>query len=102
MMVGDVAGAPQPIAIVPLGADAARMAMKLAQDLREGGFYADLGYAGNMGKRMKRADKLGAVAAVILGDDELARGAATVRDMKSGEQAEVPLTSLREHLAKYR
>jgi histidyl-tRNA synthetase len=51
---------------------------------------------------MKRADKLGAVAAVILGDDELARGAATVRDMKSGEQAEVPLTSLREHLAKYR
>ena len=102
MMVGDVSGAPQPIAIVPLGADAARVAMKVAQDLREGGFYADLGYAGNMGKRMKRADKLGAVAAVILGDDELARDAATVRDMKSGEQAEVPLTSLREHLAKYR
>ena len=50
MMVGDVAGAPQPIAIVPLGADAARMAMKLAQDLREGGFYADLGLCREYGQ----------------------------------------------------
>ena len=99
---GDAAGAVRPIAVVPVGADAGRAAMKIAQSLREAGYHADLGYSGNMGKRMKRADKLNAIATVILGEDELARDAATVRDMQSGEQTEVPLKDLEAHLAKYR
>lgn len=102
MMVGDFAGAVRPIAIIPMGAEATRKAMIVAQDLRNTGYNIDLGYSGNMGKRMKRADKVGAVAAIIIGDDELAREAATVRDMSSGEQAEVPLQNLGEHLAQYR
>jgi len=102
MMVGDVAAAVRPIAVIPLGDDAARKAMIVSQDLRNAGYNVDLGYSGNMGKRMKRANKVEAVAAVIIGDDELARNAATVRDMSSGEQAEVPLQNLGEHLAQYR
>lgn len=102
MMVGDVTGAVRPIAVVPVGDDAGRAAMKIAQTLREVGYHVDLGYSGNMGKRMKRADKLNAIATVILGEDELARDAATVRDMQSGEQTEVPLVELDSHLAKYR
>lgn len=102
MMVGDAALSKRPVAVVPMGAPAAREAMKIAQSLREDGYHVDLGYSGNMGKRMKRADKVNAIAAVILGDDELAKNVATVRDMQSGEQAEVPLPELRERLAKYR
>lgn len=102
MMVGDATGAVRPIAVVPVGDDAGRAAMKIAQTLREVGYHVDLGYSGNMGKRMKRADKLNAIATVILGEDELARDAATVRDMQSGEQTEVPLVELDSHLAKYR
>ena len=102
MMVGDRAGQVRPIAVIPIGAETQRAAMTVAEDLRRDGFHVDLGYSGNMGKRMKRADKLGAVAAVILGGDELARECATVRDMASGEQAEVPLNTLRERLAKFR
>jgi histidyl-tRNA synthetase len=102
MMVGDIAAAVRPIAVIPLGDDAARKAMIISQDLRNAGYNVDLGYSGNMGKRMKRANKVEAVAAVIIGDDELARNAATVRDMSSGEQAEVPLQNLGEHLAQYR
>jgi histidyl-tRNA synthetase len=37
-----------------------------------------------------------------LGEDELARGAASVRDMDTGEQVEIPLKSLETHLAAYR
>ncbi len=66
------------------------------------GYHVDLGYSGNLKKRMKRADNINAIAVIILGEDELARNAATVRDMQNGEQAEVPLSELREHLAKYR
>lgn len=102
MMVGDAAPNVRPIAVVPMGAPAARECMKIAQNLRENGYHVDLGYSGNMGKRMKRADKVNAIAAVILGDDELAKNVATVRDMQSGEQAEVPLSELREHLVQYR
>ena len=58
--------------------------------------------SGNLAKRMKRANKINARATVLLGEDELARGAATVRDMDSGEQSDVPLASLETHLARYR
>ena len=51
---------------------------------------------------MKRANKIKARATVLLGEDELARGAATVRDMDSGEQSDVPLASLETHLARFR
>ena len=40
--------------------------------------------------RMKQADKLGARFVAILGDDEMARGVWTVRDMARSEQQDVP------------
>jgi histidyl-tRNA synthetase len=39
--------------------------------------------------QMKRADRLGAALALILGDDELAAGQVTVKHMKTGEQTRV-------------
>ena len=66
-----------------------------------GGWFV-IGYSGNLGKRMKRANKIGAAAAVILGDDELARNGVTLRDLDSGEQEAVPLTGLEERLARFR
>ena len=95
MLVEGVAEAARPIAVIPIGAEAADPALEIAQQLRRAGFAVDLGYSGNLGKRMKRANALKARAAILLGEDEIARRAATVRDMDSGEQAEVPLTSLR-------
>ena len=50
---------------------------------------------------MKRADRMNAAAAVLIGDDELAKDVATVRDMDGGEQEEVPLGALRERLSGY-
>ena len=47
-----------------------------------------------MKQRMKRANGINARAAVIIGDDELAENAATVRDLDSGEQERVPLADL--------
>ena len=71
----------------------------LAEELRDAGLVVELGYSGNLQRRMRRADRIGARAAVLLGDDELARGAATVRDLDSGEQSEVPLDALAARLA---
>jgi histidyl-tRNA synthetase len=91
-----------PIAVIPVGADQEEAAFGVALRLRRAGFTAELGFSGNLGKRMKRANKLGSCAAILLGEDEMARDAATLRDMETGEQVEVPLASLEDHLARYR
>jgi len=101
-MLIDGAGAVlRPVAIVPLGAAAEAEALKIVQALRRAGLGADLGYSGSMKSRMKRADKVNAAATVIIGDNELAKGVAAVRDMDSGQQTDVSLADLERHLARY-
>ncbi len=90
---------PRPIAVIPLGPAAVAAALPLAERLRRGGLSVDLGYRGNLKRRMSRANKINARAAVIIGDDELARNSATLRDLDSGEQSEVPLDALDDRLA---
>ncbi|BBK36237.1 histidine--tRNA ligase [Allostella sp. ATCC 35155] len=102
MMVADVPSPARPVAIVPVGAEAELHALRLTQELRRSGFPADLGYSGNLGRRLKRADRIGARVAVILGEDELARGAAMVRDLDTGDQSEVALEALQDRLAQFR
>ncbi len=90
------------IAVIPVGEAATGAAFKLTEELRAAGFSVDVGFAGNVKKRLARADKMKAAIAVFLGDDELARGAATLRDLASGSQEQVPLANLQERLAAYR
>lgn len=92
----------RPIAVIPVGETGEAPALKLARALRRRGFTVELGHSGNVAKRMKRANKIGARAAVILGEDELARDAATLRDLDTGEQIEVPLAELGDRLAPFR
>jgi histidyl-tRNA synthetase len=101
MLLKEDPKARRPVALVPIGDEAERAALILANKIRQAGLPADLGYSGNMGKRMKRANKLNARVAVILGETELAKNVAAVRDLDSGEQREVPLATLIESLAQY-
>ena len=91
----------RPIAIIPVGADCQIAALTLAQKLRQSGFSVDMSYRGNMGKRMKRANKAGSVAAVLIGEDELKRGAVTVKNFDDGSQTEVALDQIIDHLSHY-
>jgi len=102
MLVEDPPEPPRPIAVVPAGDGSQAQALRIAQDLRRAGFAIELGFSGNLGKRMKRANKINARAAVILGPDEMSRGAVTLRDLDSGEQAEVPLAALQDRLTPFR
>jgi histidyl-tRNA synthetase len=81
--------------------DAAQLAATgiLAQ-LRRAGLSADMTYKGNMKKRMQKANDWRARHAVILGDDELARGEASLKNLTTGEQAPVALSDLVEVLTK--
>jgi histidyl-tRNA synthetase len=102
MLIGETPAALRPIAVIPAGDAARRPAAALAESLRRDGLPVELGFGGNLGKRLKRANKLNAAAAVLLGDDELAQGAVTLRDLDSGSQELVSLAALTERLARYR
>ncbi|MEQ8666652.1 MAG: histidine--tRNA ligase [Rhodospirillales bacterium] len=102
MMIDEPEPLNRPISVIPVGDDAFEPCFRLVQRLRHAGFAVDFGYSGNMKKRMKRADKARSVAAVVIGSDELAKDVAAVRDMETGEQIDVAMSSLEEHLARYR
>lgn len=91
---------PRPIAVIP-GPDTVE-GLALAERLRRAGLVVEFAFSGSMGKRMKRANKVGARVAVIMGEEEMARGAVAVRDLDSGAQEEVPLASLEGRLAGFR
>ena len=72
-----------------------RTALRLAAQLRGAGLRAERAYgAKSMKSQMKTANKSRAIVAVIIGEDELARGVATVRPMNGGEQSEYPLDAV--------
>ena len=85
---------PSSVVVVPVGDAAEAAALDVVQALRHAGIRAEIGYRGNVKRRMERANKSGARAAVILGEDEIAKGVAQVKDLVSGAQAEVPIAEL--------
>lgn len=95
-------GIRRPIALIPMGEAAEKQALMLAQHLRHAGFYVEMGHRGNAGKRMKRANKQHAAAALMLGDEELAAGVVTLRNLDSGEQQQVAQDMLAAALEPFR
>jgi histidyl-tRNA synthetase len=77
--------------VVTLGDAARARALSLVQALRGAGLAVAWDTAGHgLGGQMKRAGRSGARYAVLVGDDELARGAVTLKNLLSGEQSEGP------------
>ena len=90
MLVDDrVPGSTFDVAILPMADGAMDVAYKLARTLREDWSNVDILASGKLKKRMARANEQGALLAVMIGEDELAKGVVTVRDLHDGEQAEV-------------
>jgi histidyl-tRNA synthetase len=94
MLIAQPATATAPVVVIPAGDEAEAEAFALVQRLRGAGIRSEIGYRGNLRRRMERANRQGARAAIILGVEEAARGVAQLKDLVSGEQREVPLADL--------
>lgn len=94
MLVGDAPAADRPVVLVPMGDAADQKILALAKDLRAAGIRTEFAYSGNMKKRMKHANKVNAWAAVIIGDDEIARNVAQLKTLDDGNQVEIALDAL--------
>ena len=82
------------VAVMSAEEDADSTAFALAEALRTAGIAVDLPTGGNIGKRMKKADRAGIRYAVILGGAELASGTVQLRDLGEGAQEEVAQADL--------
>ena len=72
-------------------AEARQPAFLLALELRRAGIAAELDYASRSLKaQMRDAGRLGAHWAALLGEDELAAGTVTLRNMVTGDQTSIP------------
>jgi histidyl-tRNA synthetase len=84
----------------PMDAAALEFALPLAQALRRDGVRTEIDHrGGKLGALLKRADKLGARLAVIVGENETKSGKVMLKDLAAGTQQEVPVAEL---LAKVR
>jgi histidyl-tRNA synthetase len=85
--------------VAHLGAQAKRKALDLADALRreDVGVWVAFGERG-LRSQLREAGKRGVRYALILGEDELATGVATVRDMQAREQVNLELAGLVEWL----
>lgn len=88
------------VCVAPLDDGGELEALKVANELRADGHRAEIIWSGNMGKKMKKANTLGAAAVLIVGGDELARGEVGYKNFATGEQKNVAraavVASLRE------
>ena len=89
------------ISVIPVVSGLEKEALSLAVHCRAQGLAIDLGFRGNLSRRLKRASKLNAIAAVIMGPEEMNRGCVIVRNLDTGKQEDVAMTNLIAYLERY-
>ena len=76
--------------VAPLGVGTDVAAAKLISELRENGLRAELGdQTFRLKKSFETAEKLGISRVLILGEDEMASGETTMKDLKTGQQMKI-------------
>lgn len=85
--------------VCTLGDAASMKGFSITAELRQQGVKAECDHMGrSMKAQLKYANKIGASKVIIIGDDEIEKGVAVVRDMTKSEESTVPLTELNEFI----
>ena len=96
---GVTADAPLDAYIAPLGAGMNSHALRLARELRRAGVRADLGDESfRLKKSFEAAEKADARYIVIVGENEVAGGQFSVKELATGKQEPIARESLAEYL----
>ncbi|MDF2985233.1 MAG: histidyl-tRNA synthetase [Eubacterium sp.] len=89
---------PSQILVIPMKETMAQ-ALELATRVRDSGIAAEIYFnEGKIGKKFSYADKLGIPFAVVVGEDEVISGIYKLKNMLTGEQAELDVDQIIQHL----
>ena len=95
----ELPSAPADALVLPMTPDAGP-AIALAESLRSAGLRVQLyGEQKKFKQKMAYADKLGVPYAVLLGEDEIAEGMCSVKDMRTGQQVKLTPAEAAKHIA---
>jgi len=86
--------------IVPIGEEAEKKVLKIAQKLRNYGFNIYLDYSNNLKKMMQQANKRNALAVILFGEEEMLSNQYKIKDMSTGTQSLVTDENLIDFLLK--
>jgi histidyl-tRNA synthetase len=100
MTVDQTVAPPLDVYMAPLGEAALLHAGSLARDMRRAGISVEVSTSPKLKRAMELANKLGARFTIILGDDEIAAGEYSLKDMTSGEQHRVNKDQLLQKIGK--
>jgi histidyl-tRNA synthetase len=82
-----------------LGEEAQKKGFQLVQELRLRDLFVEMDYEPRSLKaQMRRADKMNVTHVFILGEDELKKGSAVLRNMRTGTQEEIPMEGITEQI----
>jgi histidyl-tRNA synthetase len=98
MLLDAAPAQPAVVVVVPTDDSVEAGAVAVLQTLRRAGIRAEMAYRGNLRRRLERANRIGARAAIILGPDDIAAGLAQVKELGTGAQEAVPLDALADRL----
>jgi histidyl-tRNA synthetase len=84
----------RPVALIPLGEAAEKEMWELAQTLRHANIPTHLAYEGSLKSRMKKANRVNASHAVIMGEEELRNNQITLKDLDEGSQRTIERAQL--------
>lgn len=98
MMLPETLGLPpagaSTVYVAGFGEQGARIGFSTLDALRRAGIRGVADYrSGTLKAHLRQADRLGCRYSLIIGDDEVAKGVAILRDMQTKVQTEVPLSS---------
>lgn len=87
------------ILIAAMGEDATVKSLVMAKELRRKGLRVATDVCGRgLKAQLKYADRLGAKYCIVIGDDELAKGVVTLRNMQESTQTEIEIDKIAEAL----
>lgn len=81
--------------VAAFGTKGAHAGFSLLDELRRAGVPADMDFRSTSLKaHLRQADRLGALYTILLGDDEIDKGTATLRNMQTKAQDDLPIREL--------
>ena len=100
LMIDNISEKNNKIVVIGIDGETQKIGLKIANELRYKTDFVIETFFGNLKKGLKYSDKINANTAIILGEDELSKKTAIIRDLKSGEQQEIKFDEICNYIKK--
>ena len=100
LMIDNISEKNNKIAVIGIDGETQKIGLKIANELRYKTDFVIETFFGNLKKGLKYSDKINANTAIILGEYEVNKKTAIIRNLKSGEQQEIKFDEICNYIKK--